>query len=122
MTCVIFVSTTDAEAPRYTVSMLTIGGWTFGVSRTDRRPARHQADDREQQAQDHREDGPADGDVGEDHVDVAVRAAVGGERVAPCTRTGTPSRRFSVPSMTTPSSALRPCRIFDFARAGAGRS
>ena len=80
----------------------------------DRQAARgHQADDREQQAHDHREDGPADGDVGENHVAIRSRRCARPSAASaslPCTRTGTPSRRFSVPSMTTPSSAVRPCR------------
>ena len=97
--------------------MLTIGGWTFGVSRIDRRLARHQADDREQQAHDHREHGTADGDVGKNHVAIRSRRAARPSAASaslPCTRTGTPSRRFSVPSMTTPSSARQALQNFDF--------
>ena len=102
--------------------MLTIGGWTFGVSRTDRRLARHQADDREQQAHDHREHRTADRDVGEDHVVGRSRArwAVGG-----CV--GLHAHRHAVAHIqrAVDDDAVvgrQPFQNFDFARAGAGRS
>ena len=70
---------------------------------------RHQAEDDQQQADDGREDRPADRQLGDAHVRNSASAVWPAS--ARCSRTALPSRTFCVPSTTTRSCSFRPATI-----------